>query len=148
MVNDILFILAGIFIGYLLCVNKRIIMDRFIPDDPVLSQVKSLCSTVFKDMQHIPIKKAKETYTIDKERVYMCTTDKQDQVFPLNTLIYVLLHEYAHIKTTSIGHTEEFHQVFDEILDIAIKHGLYNEEEGVDEKYSVDGNCGDQSSHS
>ena len=42
-------------------------------------------------------------------------------------MMFVALHELAHIMTKSIGHTEEFWNNFRYLLKKAIKLGLYND---------------------
>ena len=137
--SNLIFVALGAISGYYM--SNRNIIDFFKRDDPVVLKVQEICAEVFPDIKNLSIIKSKESYTIDKERVYLCTEDKNGEVFSLNTLIYVLLHEYAHTKTDSIGHTDEFHKKFDEILDKASEMGLYDPDEGIDERYSVDGNC-------
>ena len=41
-------------------------------------------------------------------------------------LTYVLIHELAHCISSSIGHTEEFHDNFDMLLKKAENMGLYD----------------------
>jgi hypothetical protein len=42
-----------------------------------------------------------------------------------NTVMFVLLHEMAHLMTTTIGHTPEFWANFKRILHDAIQAGIY-----------------------
>ena len=41
-------------------------------------------------------------------------------------LIYVLLHELAHVKCDEIGHTEKFKTIFKSLLQKAELAGIYN----------------------
>lgn len=61
--------------------------------------------------------------------IVICLRDKtRPPAFPLveeNTLMFVVLHEMAHLMTESIGHTPEFWSNFRKILQDAINLGLY-----------------------
>ncbi len=54
------------------------------------------------------------------------TTKKGDKLIDPNTLMYVAIHELAHIATKSIGHTQEFWQNFKFLLQNAVKIKIYN----------------------
>lgn len=63
------------------------------------------------------------------ERIVVCLRDKK-KPYPLvdeNTVMFVVLHEIAHLMTTTIGHTPEFWANFRRILKDAIGAGVYNE---------------------
>jgi len=75
-------------------------------------------------------------YTVNKgEEIVFCLRLKRegDALVPLNTILFVSLHEITHIMTKSIGHEPEFWNNFSFILKIAIDDCLYD---SVD--YSVD----------
>jgi len=75
-------------------------------------------------------------YTVNKgEEIVFCLRLKRegDTLVPLNTILFVALHEITHIMTKSIGHEPEFWNNFSFILKIAIDACLYD---SVD--YSVD----------
>jgi hypothetical protein len=67
-----------------------------------------------------------KSYTINKKDVFICLKDEYGEYYPFNMLVYVLAHEYAHVISKSIGHTDEFHGKFDACLDIMIKEGFYD----------------------
>ena len=50
--------------------------------------------------------------TVNKERITMCVRYH----YSIPQLSYVLLHEYAHVLTVSVGHTDEFWGWFAKIL--------------------------------
>ena len=62
------------------------------------------------------------------EKLAFCTTTtkKGDKLIDPNTLMYVAIHEVAHIATKSIGHTQEFWQNFKFLLQNAVKIKIYN----------------------
>lgn len=56
-----------------------------------------------------------------------------------NTLMFVAIHEIAHIMTLSVGHTEEFWQNFKFLLENAVELGIY---EPIDYKKKPKNYCG------
>ena len=50
-------------------------------------------------------------------------------------LIYVTLHELAHVRCDEIGHTEKFHRIFKEILDEAANKGVYDSKKAIIKNY-------------
>jgi len=65
------------------------------------------------------------SYSINKgEQIILCLRNN-DKLVDINTLFFVVLHEFAHLATESIGHTEEFWDNFRWILEEAINIGLY-----------------------
>jgi predicted metal-dependent hydrolase len=63
------------------------------------------------------------------DRIVVCLRDKQ-KPYPLadeNTVMFVVLHEMAHLMTTTIGHTPEFWANFRRILKDAVGAGIYQE---------------------
>lgn len=61
------------------------------------------------------------------ETIVVCLRDKRPP-YPFvdeNTVMFVLLHEMAHLMTTTIGHTPEFWTNFKRILQDAVQVGIY-----------------------
>ena len=73
--------------------------------------------------------KGKQTsYSINKgERIVMClrSRNQQEKIIDINTLVFVALHELAHIMTISIGHKPEFWENFRFLLAHAIHWKIY-----------------------
>jgi hypothetical protein len=68
------------------------------------------------------------TYTINKgELMVVCLRkkNKQKDFYQMDLLLFVLIHELAHIMTISEGHTAEFMKNFKFILKEAVGCGLY-----------------------
>ena len=71
--------------------------------------------------------KGDKSYTINKEKTFLCLYDKNGDYYPVNQLVYVLLHEISHaLNTKDVGHTDNFNKIFDELLDKATQQGVYN----------------------
>jgi hypothetical protein len=62
------------------------------------------------------------------EKIVICLRDKTTAPFPLielNTVMFVLTHEMAHLMTSSVGHTPEFWTNFRKLLQECIQIGVY-----------------------
>jgi len=62
------------------------------------------------------------------EKIVVCLRDKTTSPYPFvddNTVMFVLIHEMAHLMTASLGHTPEFWTNFRKLLHDAIQLGLY-----------------------
>ena len=74
-------------------------------------------------------KNSKNTsYSINKgEKIVFClrSKDKDEKLVDMNTMMFVALHEMAHIMTESVGHTDEFWSNFKFLLKKASKLGIY-----------------------
>ena len=73
------------------------------------------------------------SYSVNKgEKIVMCIRNKKtvnQDIINLNTLMFVALHETAHLMTKSVGHHPEFWDNFRILINIAIdsKVGVYKE---------------------
>lgn len=70
------------------------------------------------------------SYTINKgEEIHICMREKNEDkiLHDINTMMFVILHEMAHIMSNSIGHNKEFKDNFILLLKTASKINLYKE---------------------
>ena len=69
------------------------------------------------------------SYSINKgEQIVLCLRS-HNKLMDLNTMMFVVLHELAHICTVSMGHTTEFWDNFKWILEEAINIGIYKKQD-------------------
>ena len=69
------------------------------------------------------------SYSINKgEQIVLCLRNK-DKLMDINTMMFVVLHEFAHLATESIGHTEEFWTNFKWILEESMNIGIYTRQD-------------------
>lgn len=69
------------------------------------------------------------SYTLNKgSYVVFCLSPREsysNKTYDINTLMYVAIHELAHIVTISIGHTPEFTKNFKSLLKYAVEANIY-----------------------
>ncbi len=117
-----LFMLSIILILYVVLRIK----EKYEESDPMLLDLKATLQPVFPDLDNVILLRGKKSYTINKKRIHMCLKDENGNYYDKNMLTYVLLHELAHVRCDEIGHTEKFHHIFEQMLSVAEKNGVYN----------------------
>jgi hypothetical protein len=67
------------------------------------------------------------SYTVDKSKVFMCLRQRNEheELVDENVLVFVALHEMAHVGTASIGHNPEFWNNFAWLLKHAEQIDIY-----------------------
>ena len=116
----ILLIIVALLCIYL--VSLPTIKEHFLISD--LKEKLAIVDTKFRD---IDIREAASSYTEDKSIIYLCLRDEKGQFYPVNTLIYVALHEISHlINKEDFGHTSAFYKIFDKLLCQASDKRVYD----------------------
>jgi hypothetical protein len=103
---------------------KKIIEPLFIQDKYFTGNLKELNNRNI--LNEINLYKGEKSYTINKQKVFLCLKDEKNQYYETNMLVYVLLHEISHVICDEVGHTEKFQKIFDELLEEATKMKVYN----------------------
>jgi hypothetical protein len=85
-------------------------------------------NNVDKVLDNLLIVEDNESFTINKKVIHLCIKEpKSGKYYDKNTLMFVILHELAHVLCNNdIGHTENFFIINKVLLEYAIKHGLYD----------------------
>lgn len=70
------------------------------------------------------------TYTLNKgQEITFCLTPRDEkhgnEVYPINLLMYVAIHELAHVVSIASGHGDEFKRNFNDLLKHANDSGVY-----------------------
>ena len=115
-------------------------LDKFI-DKLVVKYVNHKSNPKYKGVKRLrrrfdPLRmvettsKSKSTaFTINKgQKLSVCLRPKkstESSIYDMNTLLYVSIHELAHIMSVTIGHNAEFYQNFRFLLQEAVQEGLY-----------------------
>lgn len=106
--------------------NDPVKRERFTQD--MISTLQSNLSKVDPKFGEIDIRESSSSYTEDKRVIYLCLRDpKTGGYYPMNTLVYVALHEIAHFfNHANFGHTPEFNKLFNSLLCRASQTGVYD----------------------
>jgi Marseillevirus putative metallopeptidase WLM len=110
-------------------------VEKFDDTDPKLYEILEKLKKVDPIAAKIRLSRGKKSYTINKQVVFLCLYDKEGKYYDDNTLMYVSLHELAHVKNKDIGHTESFHKVFAEFLARAEILGYYDKRKDIPDNY-------------
>lgn len=95
--------------------------------DPHLPKIKDLLIQVHPEASNLEIYEGNKSYSINKQKIYLCLKDENNKYYSKNTLVYVALHELAHcINKKDIGHSQSFNEIFDQLLKRATALGIYN----------------------
>lgn len=144
----VIILLVGLVLGAVIVQVK----ERNMQDDPMLEDIKNAIRPLFKSddyysgalaplndrdlMNEVTFLKSKSgSYNINKSRIYLCLKDEEGNYYDKQTLIYVTLHECAHSLCDEIGHTDKFHDIFEALLDLAAKKGVYDSSHVVPTDY-------------
>jgi predicted metal-dependent hydrolase len=98
--------------NYIADERVQLLVNRFNPD--VISE--SLPNTSYT------------SYSVDKgKKIVFCirSKDAKQELIDMNTIMFVAIHELAHVMTKSVGHTEEFWDNMRYLLKKGIKIGVY-----------------------
>lgn len=89
----------------------KVMVDRFNPSNMIENDLQS-DSTSYSENKG--------------EKIVVCLRDKTTkELVDENTIMFVILHEMAHLMTTTIGHTPEFWANFRRILHDGVAVGIY-----------------------
>jgi hypothetical protein len=102
------------------------IKEKYEEQDKMLVKLRNTLQPIFPDMNNVILLSGTKSYTINKKRIHLCLKDEKGDYYDINMLIYVLLHELAHVRCDEIGHTYKFFNIFNDILSTAQKHNLYD----------------------
>jgi hypothetical protein len=72
------------------------------------------------------------SYTENKgDKLVFCIRQKNDneEIIDMNTIMFVTIHEMAHIMTKDFGHHDEFWINFKDLLKVAVKLDIYHPED-------------------
>lgn len=64
-------------------------------------------------------------YSLNKKSIHICIRNKDGRLEKMNTAMYVLLHEAAHVASEKYGHGDEFWRNFRWLLEVAEDLGMY-----------------------
>ena len=130
----LLFTLIAIFIICLYNLKYK----RKIYQDPLIRKIKYDVSKLDPRIANIDFFSSDESYTEDKQKIFLCLKDENGNYYNYNMLMYVAIHECSHALTDVIDveHiTPEFRGMFEYLLNKAAKMGLYDPKSPLNEHY-------------
>lgn len=118
-------------IGLIILVAVILIRPRcYFGKNLVLEHLKEQLSKVDPNIRNVEFRESDSSYTESKKVIFLCLRNENGDLYDCNTLVYVCLHEYAHVLDPEISegenHTASFHRIFNRLLDRAISLGLYD----------------------
>lgn len=108
--------------------------EMFRHDDKI-TELKYRVGKVFPLVNELEIYVGEKSYTINKEKIFLCLKDKNEKYYDSNMLVYVLLHELSHVLNDEVGHGAKFQQIFNEVLDKATEAGIYDPNKPLIQNY-------------
>lgn len=130
------FTCLGIMIGCVLIYYLyTVIEDYRHSNDPVLLEIRHKLRDVDPVVDNLAFFEGDKSYTINKKKIYLCLKDENGRYYDTNMLMYVALHELAHVLCNEIGHTKKFHEIFHMLLDRAKQKNLYDPSKPIIQDY-------------
>jgi len=112
------------------------LIDNADPKDPRIQNIKSRWSGTLSET---PSNADNVAYSLGKNSIFICVREKNGALTDVNTSMFVLIHELAHVSTDSYGHTPEFWKNMKYLLEVAEELGNYTY---VNHDETVESLCG------
>lgn len=121
--NNLLYILLILVAG----VSVYAFLKGSYTPSPLIIKLKKKLSLVDKRFLNYDIREGNSSFTENKSTIYVCTKDPHTgHYYSDNTLIYVCLHECAHVMSEDYGHHDEFNKILNQLIRKATHIGIYN----------------------
>lgn len=98
--------------------------NGMMPNDPRIAAIRERWDGTLSEVEAAD----EVAFSIDKSSIHVCLRDRSGNIENMNTSMFVLLHELAHVATSDYGHTEEFWSNMRFLLELAERHGIYTYE--------------------
>lgn len=128
--NTLFIVVAILFVVILLITISR--KDYYSDKHPILDEIRKRFGVLNATYTKIPLRLGSKSFTEDKSVITLCITDPQSKkYYDMNTLMYVALHELAHVLSKSEGHEEEFKDNFAKLLKKAAEKDIYDPTQSI-----------------
>jgi len=107
-------------------------------DDPMLNKIYNDLKLVYPDLdsKNIRLYGANDTLTENKRVIYLCLKRKNNEYYDYNTLLYLAIHELAHVINneydTGHNHGDKFNQINEDLLEKAYSKGLLDKNKEIE----------------
>ena len=125
-------LLFSLLLAYIICVQVH---EYYSQLDPMLGRIKSDLLLLSNKVNDLKFFEGNKSYTINKHKIYLCLKDESQSYYDYNMLIYVAIHELAHVLCDEVGHTNKFYTIFHELLQNAHKLGIYDNTKPIIKNY-------------
>lgn len=125
-------LLFCILLTYIICLQ---IHEYYSQLDPMLSRIKDDLVLLHEKANHLKFFEGNKSYTINKHKIYLCLKDETNSYYDYNMLIYVAIHELAHVLCNEVGHTTKFYSIFHDLLSKAHNLGIYDSSKPIIKDY-------------
>mgnify|MGYP005614060137 CR=1 FL=1 len=103
---------------------------------PVLDHIRRVFVCIDDRYKDIVLRIGNSSHTLNKSVISLCIYQPgTDILYDLNTLVYVALHELAHVASVTEHHTPEFKKNFVEMLEKAEKCGFFDPKRPLAKSY-------------
>jgi hypothetical protein len=76
------------------------------------------------------------SFSVNKKKIYLCLRNKQDELHDINLIMYVVIHELAHVACPVYdNHGSEFQRIFKWLLDVSHKINIYTPNSNASTEY-------------
>ena len=103
---------------------------------PILEQVRSNFKVLNEKYATIPLREGNSAFTEDKAVITLCLVKPgTKEYYDMNTIMYVALHELAHVVSKTHGHGDEFEKNFSRLIREAAAKGVYDPRKPIPDTY-------------
>jgi len=128
----LILVLSAFFIIFALLVIKE---DNAIYDDPIIQKLTTDLEKIYPNFNklNISILGANDSFTENKKKIFICFKKPSGEYYSYQTLLYITIHELAHVLTVAYdNHGEQFQKTFQDLLVRAKELDLYDETKKID----------------
>jgi len=92
-------------------------------DDPMLTRIYNDLKQIVPDIDKLDIRLygANDTLTENKKNIYLCLKNRNRTYYDYNTLLYIAIHELAHVLNDEYDTTNNHGDKFNEINNLLLK---------------------------
>ena len=103
---------------------------------PILNQIRANFEKLNPEYGKIPLREGDSAYTENKSVITLCLKNPTTgNYYDMNTLMYVAIHELAHMVSETHGHNDEFKANFKSLLQQAARKRIYDPKKEIPNTY-------------
>jgi hypothetical protein len=114
-------------------------LDAAPASDPRIQRIKSYWTGGISEIDKESEQDGSLAYSLNKNSIHICLRAPDGSLATENTATFVLLHELAHIASTSVHHTPEFWANFQWLVELSERLGFYRYEDHGEKNATI---CG------